>query len=85
LRFFDFKNILKMTPRAKKESGMDIEKPRRKRVTSNRIVSKNGFRRLVKLAGLKGISKDLMEQMPRIVESLLLKALKDYVDANTSH
>jgi histone H3/H4 len=67
----------------KKVTGVEIEKPKRKRLMTNRIVSKSAFRRLVKLVGLKRISKDLMTRMPEVVEAILLKAVKDYIDSNT--
>jgi hypothetical protein len=63
----------------KKAGGMDIEKPKKKR-ENNFGISKNTFRRLAKAAGIKRISNELLEEMPKLLESFLIKAIKELIE-----
>jgi histone H3/H4 len=65
----------------KKGGGMDIERPPKKKRESNFGISKNTFRRLARAAGVKRVSNELLEEMPKLLESFLIKAIKELLDS----
>jgi histone H3/H4 len=59
-----------MPPKIRKEEGMVIEKQKRKREVS-KTISKNSIRRIANSIGLKRISNDIYEEVPKVLEKYI--------------